>query len=128
MAILRRTAGWAPDDFRTDPRLKELGFGAWEGFGWKDLRRREPGRYAQRERDRWAFQPPGGGESYAILAVRVAEALATIDRPTVVVSHGGVARVAMTLLAGASTTEALAASIWQGRILEFASDRHRWLR
>lgn len=127
MRLLRRSAGLPEDGYRTDERWMELGFGSWEGHGWKDLRRLHPKLHAERERDRWVFTPPGGGESYATLAVRVGDALAALARDTVVVSHGGVARVVMTILAGAATTEALAASIWQGRILLFQDGRHRWV-
>ena len=44
------------------------------------------------EKDKWGFLPPGG-ESYHMLSERVADWLATIERPTFVVSHGGVGRV-----------------------------------
>ena len=127
MEILRRSAGLASGEYRTDDRLMELAFGTWEGHGWKDLRRLHPKLYTERERDRWVFTPPGAGESYATLAIRVEAALSDLARDTVVVSHGGVARAAMTLIGGSSLSDALAASIWQGRILLFQGGRHRWL-
>lgn len=127
MEILRRSAGLDGQAYRTDDRLVELAFGTWEGHGWKDLRRLHPRLHAERERDRWAFTPPGAGESYATLAIRVGAALSDLGRDTVVVSHGGVARAAMTLLGGSSIPAALAAGIWQGRILLIRDGRHRWL-
>ena len=79
--------------YRTEPRLAELSFGGWEGFTYADLRQQEAGprKLAERERDKWNFVPPGG-ESYAQLLLRIQAWHATLDRDSVVVSHGGVAR------------------------------------
>lgn len=126
MDLLRQAAGLDVGGYRCDPRLAELAFGAWEGFTWKELRRREAARYAERDRDRWRFVPPGGGESYEVLSRRVGAAIAELTRPTVVVAHGGVARTMMTRLGGTREREALQASIWQGRILLFEGGRSRW--
>lgn len=126
MEILRRTAGLSPDAYRRDGRLEELGFGDWEGQTWKDLRRTERALYAERERDRWSFTPPGG-ESYATATVRVAAAIGELTRDAVVASHGGIARILMTLRGHAHPKDALAASIWQGRVLVFQGGRHRWV-
>lgn len=127
MDLLRQAAGLADGGYRCDPRLAELAFGAWEGFTWKELRRREAARSAERDRDRWRFVPPGGGESYEVLSRRVGEAISDLTRSTVVVAHGGVARTMMTRLGGTREREALQASIWQGRILLFEGGRSRWL-
>lgn len=126
MEGLRRSLGLPATEYRREPRLQELSFGTWEGRTWKELRRDEPTLYAERERDRWDFVPPGG-ESYAGAAGRVGEAVAEFGRDTVLVSHGGIARVLLTLRGGAHPREALHASIWQGRILEFRDRRHRWI-
>jgi broad specificity phosphatase PhoE len=53
----------------------------------------------QRRADKWAFVPPEG-ESYEMLAERIGVWLKTIDRPSVVVSHGGVFRVLRGMLEG----------------------------
>ncbi len=92
MEIARTAMGLDPKDYRTDDRLKELTFGEWEGFTYSDIERVHPGWIAQRVAHKWDFQPPGG-ESYEMLSERVVGWLATVDRPLVVVSHGGVGRV-----------------------------------
>lgn len=125
MEILRATLGLPPDDYRRDERLRELGFGAWEGFSWRELRRSEPERSAIRNRDRWNFVPPGG-ESYAELTLRVAPALAEIARDTVMVAHGGVARAILAMIGGMPRDEAVHANIWQGRLLVIQAGRSRW--
>ncbi len=76
----------------TDPRLKEIAFGDWEGLTWAEAETRHPELWAAREADRWGFVVPGG-ESYAMVALR---ARAFLDEPrgnTIVVSHGATGRV-----------------------------------
>lgn len=125
MAILRETLGLVPDDYGRDERLRELGFGAWEGLSWREIRRMEPERSALRNRDRWTFVPPGG-ESYADLTRRIEPALAEIARDTVMVAHGGVARAILALIGGLPQDEAVHANIWQGRLLVIEPGRSRW--
>ena len=42
MEILRTALGLPPAAYRTDPRLREIGFGSWEGSTWAEIRRRDP--------------------------------------------------------------------------------------
>ena len=125
MEILRGALGLPATQYRRDARLAELTFGKWEGLTWREVRSRDPALAAQRERDKWNFVPPDG-ESYAMLLVRVAPAIAALDRPAVVVSHGGVARVLLCALAGMPEHEAPRADIWQGRVLVFSDGTFRW--
>ncbi len=125
MERLRRAIGLDPLDYTTDDRLKELTFGRWEGLTWREVRRSDPAGAARRERDKWGFVPPAG-ESYAMLEARVAAWLATLAGPTVVVAHGGVARVLLVLCAGWSPDRAAKADIWQGRVLTLADCRADW--
>ncbi|HWK14849.1 MAG TPA: histidine phosphatase family protein [Rhizobiaceae bacterium] len=99
MEILRGAMGLAPEEYRLDPILKEITFGDWEGFTGAELKANWPDRVVAREADKWGFTPPAG-ESYAMLSERIARWLDTVDRPTVVVSHGGVCRVLQGLLLG----------------------------
>ena len=125
MAILRRTLGLPEEGYRIDPRFIELTFGTWEGLTWREVRARDAASAARRERDKWGYVPPGG-ESYAMLRQRVAPALAELARPTLLVSHGGVARALLAALAGIGEEEATRVDIWQGRVLVIAEGRHRW--
>jgi broad specificity phosphatase PhoE len=126
MERLRATLGLDPASYRTDERLKELSFGDWEGLTWRDLRRRDPEIAARRQRDKWGLVPPGG-ESYAMLAERVAPALAGLTRDAVIVSHGGIARVSLALLCNLSRREAPVTDIWQGKILLIKDGAYSWL-
>lgn len=122
----RNAIGLHPTYYKTDDRLKELTFGSWEGLTWKDLRRVDPKGAAERKRNKWGSVPPEG-ESYAMLASRVGGFLSVLRRETVLVSHGGVARVLMTLVGGAAPEYAAEAEIWQGRVLIFEGGRCRWV-
>jgi probable phosphoglycerate mutase len=92
MEIARTAMGLDPAAYRTDARLVELTFGAWEGFTYGDIERQNPGSLAEREADKWHYRPPDG-ESYGMLSERIGGWLETIERPAVVVAHGGVGRV-----------------------------------
>ncbi|KMO13115.1 histidine phosphatase family protein [Methylobacterium platani] len=128
MEGLRRALGLDPAGYTLDPRLREIGFGAWEGLTWKDVRRSDPARSQARDRDRWGYCPPGeGAESYAMVAERVRPLLEALDRPTVVVAHGGVARAVMVALGAANTEDAPHLEILQGRILVLEAGTRRWV-
>jgi broad specificity phosphatase PhoE len=125
MQLMRAAIFLPPESYRIDDRLKELSFGSWEGLTWKEVRAREANRATLRAREKWTFVPPGG-ESYAMLAARVAPALADLTRDAVIVSHGGVARVLLNLLANVAPHRAAIADIWQGKVLVFSSGGYTW--
>lgn len=126
MEILRAAAGLPAKQYRLDARLTELTFGRWEGLTWREVKERCADGAARREAGKWDFTPPGG-ESYAALCARVAPWLAELARPTIAVSHGGVARAVMHLVAGVDPATASVAEITQGRALLFEPGRMRWL-
>jgi probable phosphoglycerate mutase len=126
-AILARTAiGLEPLGFLTDERLKELTFGRWEGNTWHDLKKRERDLARARKADKWNFVPPGG-ESYALLARRIEPGLAEMPDEAVIVSHGGVARVLLTMMGGVPKAEAPFQDIRQGEILRLNMGSHAWI-
>jgi broad specificity phosphatase PhoE len=126
MERLRATLGLHPTAYRLDDRLVELTFGAWEGMTWKEVRKAEPQAAAARERDKWGYAPPGGGESYAMLADRVRPILDSLTRDAVIVAHGGVARAFLAVACGVSTRHAASIDIWQGKVLVIDGRRHYW--
>jgi broad specificity phosphatase PhoE len=125
MERMRAALSLPANDYGIDARLKELSFGVWEGLTWKEVRAREPKAAAARERDKWSFVPPGG-ESYAMLAERVAPVLTDLTRDVVMVSHGGVARVLLALLCAVPHARAPILDIWQGKVLVMAGGRYEW--
>jgi probable phosphoglycerate mutase len=126
MEILRRTLGLDSQAYRQDGRFIELTFGSWEGLTWREVRGQAATLAAERERDKWNFVPPGG-ESYAMLLERLLPAARDLSRPTVLVSHGGVARALLAGFAKVPVHEAPRIDIWQGRVLVLADGGFRWV-
>jgi broad specificity phosphatase PhoE len=125
MELMRAALGLPASEYRMDDRLKELTFGRWEGLTWREVRARDAAGAARRERDKWNFVPPDG-ESYAMLADRLRPVVAEITQNVVLVSHGGVARALLAMLAGVPEHEAPRIDIWQGKVLVIESGRYHW--
>lgn len=115
MAILRAELGLPPDGFRRDARLREIGFGRWEGSTWQELRRRDPVSLAARDADPWNYTPPGG-ENYVELSARVLAAIADLTGDSVVVTHGGVVRAMLHAFAGMPANDAVDLPVRQGAV------------
>lgn len=125
MEIARAAMNMPADNFTLVDVLKELSFGAWEGLTWPEVEARDPAGVAERRADKWNFRPPGG-ESYAMLADRLRPWLAAQTGERFLVSHGGVARAFMTILAGMPGQKAADVSIHQGRALIFEAGGFSW--
>ncbi len=126
MEIVRAELGLPREGGVFDDRLVEFTFGRWEGLTWPEVCAQDPELARARETDKWNFVPPGG-ESYAELAVRLAPWLEAQTEASVVVSHGGVARVLMAMIGGLPRERAPMADIWQGRVLVFSDGRFDWI-
>ena len=126
MTLARAQMGMPADGVRVEDRLKEFTFGRWEGKTWPEVVAADPEGAAARDRDKWNFRPPGG-ESYADLAQRLRPWLDEQRAPTVVVSHGGVARALMHLVGGLPVARAPTADVWQGRVLVFSTGQFEWV-
>jgi broad specificity phosphatase PhoE len=126
MEIVRAAMGLPPLGYASDDRLKELTFGAWEGFTDGDLSAASAELIAARAKDKWGFVPPGG-ESYRILSDRVADWLAGIAHPTLTVSHGGVGRVLRGMILDLDPIAAISMPFPQDRVLVFKDGRETWI-
>ncbi len=83
------------------PALQEVHFGRWEGIAWDEIPRHELDAWAANQ---FGYQFPEG-ESVPAFVARVSQAVAALPPAAVVVTHGGVIRVALHL-AGVSLMEA----------------------
>jgi broad specificity phosphatase PhoE len=126
MEGLRKAMDLPAEDYAVDARLLEITFGTWEGSLWRDIEQRDPAGAAARAKDKWNAVPPGG-ESYAMLLARVTPFIADMVKPSVIVSHGGVARAFMVALSGTDPLAAANTDIRQGSVLLFEGGRHRWV-
>jgi alpha-ribazole phosphatase len=80
----------------SDPRWRELDFGAWDGKAAADLPAADMARFWD-DPDR---HPPPGGERWTELRQRVRAALADLTGPSLVVTHAGPMRAAVSVLTG----------------------------
>lgn len=126
MEIIRRELALAPDDYRTDDRLKEIHYGHWEGLLWDAASEIDPSGFAARAADTWNWQPDGG-ESLGAVSRRVESLLSEISRSSVIVAHGGVSRVLRGLTMGLTTAEILSLPVPQDQILVVEAGSVRWL-
>jgi alpha-ribazole phosphatase len=82
----------------TDPRLREVSFGEWDGRSWDEIYERDRQRYDAWTERWWDLAPPGG-ESFADLSRRVLAWYRELreEETVLAVAHGGSIRA---LLAG----------------------------
>ena len=82
----------------SDPLLREMDFGCWEGVPWSEI----PQAAIQAWTDDFGTHRFGGTESANAVLARVASAFDTCrhDQDTVWISHAGVARAAALLASG----------------------------
>ncbi len=120
MERMRAALALEPSAYRTDARLLEVSFGAWEGWTIPELRAHDPAGVAERDRDKWQFVPPQG-ESYALMCERVRAWHAELGSGTVAVAHGGTARVLMAMLGISPPQRAPMIPIEQGAVYAFTA-------
>ena len=92
--------------FATDPRLREVSFGEWDGKMWDELERVDGTRLNAWMSD-WTTVAPPGGESILDLLVRVRAVLdewRSIEESIIAVTHAGWIRAAIATLRDAPIT------------------------
>ena len=128
MERVRAGMGLPPKGFRTDPRLREVHFGGWQGYTYVELEARDPGCTEVRAQNKWHFLPPGpSAESYELMSLRIRDWLEEIEQPTVAVTHGGVIRAVFRLLGGVAPEDAAGMNVPQDRILRIDKGKLEWL-
>lgn len=126
MAIVRNSLGLTMDGVRFDDRLREMNYGHWEGQLAADLPQTDPEGMAERARDWWHWRPTGG-ESYEDLTLRVNGWLETVERDTVVSSHGGVSRALRGAVVPVNRAEVPRLAVPQDRILVLRRGFMGWI-
>jgi probable phosphoglycerate mutase len=118
MDLVRAELKLPPGGYALDDRLREIGYGHWEGSTLAQARVSHPELYASRERDKWAALPPGG-ESYASVQIRMRDWYDSVQADTVAVAHGGTARALMVALGIETPASASDLYIEQGVVYVF---------
>jgi probable phosphoglycerate mutase len=118
MELVRGTLGLPPADYSLDDRLREIGYGHWEGSTLAQMQVSDPEVFARRQTDKWTVSPPGG-ESYASVQIRMRDWYDSLLADTVAVAHGGTARALMVTLGIETPTSAADLTIEQGAVYVF---------
>ncbi len=105
-------------EYGVDARLREIGYGQWEGLTLPEMERNDAATFALRQSDKWGVAAPSG-ESYASVTLRVRDWLDSLPGDTVTVAHGGTMRALMVALGIATPLEAADTPIGQGVVYVF---------
>ncbi len=105
----------------TEPRLREMHFGDWDGRSWAELDLESPS-----DPDAWSEDWPSirapGGESFDDVVRRVSAWLATLPRDAgdyLVVAHAGSIRAAAVALLGISPSRAFSLALEHATVSTF---------
>jgi broad specificity phosphatase PhoE len=119
MELVRGTLRLPLAGYTLDDRLREIGYGQWEGSTLAQMQAKDPDLFARRQAEKWTVSPPGG-ESYISVQARMSDWYDQLDADTVAVAHGGTARALMVAL-GIETPESAAdLTIEQGAVYVFS--------
>ena len=118
MELVRGALELPPADYRIDNRLREIGYGDWEGSTLRQMQASDPEVFAKRQADKWTVPPPGG-ESYAAVQIRMRDWYDSLLVDTVAVAHGGTARALMVALGIETPASAADLLIEQGAVYVF---------
>jgi probable phosphoglycerate mutase len=118
MELVRGKLELPPSDYGLDDRLREIGYGVWEGSTLPESEASHPEIYARRLADKWTVAPPGG-ETYAAVQLRMLDWYESLLTDTVAVAHGGTARALMVALGLETPASAAELYIEQGAVYVF---------
>jgi probable phosphoglycerate mutase len=118
MELVRQVLELPPADYALDARLREIGYGVWEGSTLAEMQAADPELYAKRQTAKWTMAPEGG-ETYAAVQLRMREWYDELRADLVAVAHGGTARALMVALGIETPLSAADLTIEQGAVYVF---------
>jgi probable phosphoglycerate mutase len=113
MELVRGALKLPPEKYALDDRLREIGYGVWEGSTLAEMQAADPVLYAK-----WTMAPEGG-ETYAEVQARMRAWYDAVKGDTVAVAHGGTARALMVALGIETPQSAADLLIEQGAVYVF---------
>jgi probable phosphoglycerate mutase len=122
MELARTKLDLPPADYSLDDRLREIGYGVWEGLTLAQSEASDPDVYARRLTDKWTVAP-AGGETYAAVQLRMLDWYESLLVDTVAVAHGGTCRALMVALGLETPASAAELYIEQGAVYVFRDGR-----
>ncbi len=111
----------------TEPRLREMDFGRWDGRPWAEIERDDPDALAAWMSD-WTATPASGGESFADVQARVGDWLDSLpaggktDGETVAVAHAGAIRAVLVRVLGLDPAHAFRLAVGHGALTTLRLD------
>jgi broad specificity phosphatase PhoE len=118
MELLRSELNLPVAGYSIDDRLREIGYGNWEGLTLPEMQLNDAATFASRSADKWGVAAPAG-ESYAAVTSRMRDWFNSVTADTVTVAHGGTMRALMVVLGVATELEAADTPIGQGVVYVF---------
>lgn len=70
MELVRAVLRLPPNEYAIDDRLREIGYGEWEGSTLAQAQEEDPDVFARRQVEKWTVSPPGG-ENYVSVQARM---------------------------------------------------------
>ena len=118
MELVREVLRLPPRQYQVDDRLREIGYGRWEGATLAETEISDPELYVRRQAEKWTVPPPEG-ESYVQVQARVSDWYDQLKADTVAVAHGGTGRALMVALGIETPQSAAELTIEQGAVYVF---------
>jgi broad specificity phosphatase PhoE len=118
MELVRGTLRLPLSAYAIDDRLREIGYGEWEGSTLAEMQAKDPDLFARRQLHKWTVAPPGG-ETYVSVQARMTDWYRGLKADMVAVAHGGTARALMVALGFETPQSAADLGIEQGAIYVF---------
>jgi broad specificity phosphatase PhoE len=122
MELVRGALKLPPQEYSLDDRLREIGYGVWEGSTLAEMQAADPVLYAKRLTAKWTMAPEGG-ETYAQVQARMRDWYDSLRADTVAVAHGGTARALMVALGIETPQSAADLLIEPGAVYVFRDGR-----
>ena len=119
MELVRGALRLPLSGYALDDRLREIGYGQWEGSTLAEMQTQEPDLFARRQAEKWTVAPPGG-ETYVSVQARMADWYRGLSADTVAVAHGGTLRALMVALGFETPASAADLPIGQGVVYVFS--------
>jgi probable phosphoglycerate mutase len=118
MELVRGELKLPPGEYSLDDRLREIGYGVWEGSTLAQMQAADPELFAKRQTAKWTLAPEGG-ETYADVQARMTDWYGSLQGDIVAVAHGGTARALMVALGLETPASAADLFIEQGAVYVF---------
>ena len=118
MDLVRGVLGLPADGYALDDRLREIGYGVWEGSTLAEMQAADPVLYARRLTAKWTMAL-AGRRDLCLGAARMRDWYDFVEGDTVAVAHGGTARALMVALGIETPQSAADLLIEQGAVYVF---------